>query len=126
MYRVTLTIDGACGVDELRDAALQLGRGNQRGFSPRLIDAIVEDADKATATLDLPDSIDGKPTRRALWIALGVLVFIGGYAAVLTPRFTNGLARVLLPASDIAPGRLHYPANRSLCRRTGHGIREWI
>ena len=37
--------------------ALQLGRGNQQGFSPGLIQAIVYDAGKATADMDMSDSL---------------------------------------------------------------------
>jgi hypothetical protein len=83
--------------------ALQLGRGNQKGFSPRLIEAIVNDATRATADLEMADSLDYRPLKRAALIAAAVLLLVGGYAAALTPRFTNGLARVLLPVADIAP-----------------------
>ncbi len=81
--------------------ALQLGRGSQNGHSPVLIEAIVNDAVNATADLELNDSVDPRPLKHAA-IAGGVaaLVLIL-YAAVLTPRFTNGLARVLLPMADI-------------------------
>lgn len=83
--------------------ALQLGRGNQRGFSPELIGAIVRDADRAALDLELADSIDSRPTQRAgLW-ALAALLVVGGYAAAFGPHFGNGLARVLLPFGDIAP-----------------------
>jgi hypothetical protein len=83
--------------------ALQLGRGSQRGFSPDLIGAIVRDADRASGDLELSDSVDGRPARRAgLW-ALGALLLVAGYAGAFTPRFTNGLARLLLPAADIPP-----------------------
>src|SRR5207249_8121442 len=60
--------------------ALQLGRGTQGGVSRDLIDAIVRDADRSTADLDLGDSVDRRPTMRAgLW-ALAAVVLIGGYA----------------------------------------------
>src|SRR5262245_51574417 len=45
--------------------ALQLGRGNQNGFSPRFIEAIVADATRATADLDVSDSLDRRQVRRA-------------------------------------------------------------
>ena len=45
--------------------ALQLGRGDQRGFSPGLIAAVIHDAGKAAADMDMNDSIVRKPTRRA-------------------------------------------------------------
>jgi hypothetical protein len=83
--------------------ALQLGRDHQRGFSPVLIEAIVRDADQATQDLELTDSIDVRPAKRAALGALAALVLVAGYALALTPRFTNGLARVLLPLADIAP-----------------------
>src|SRR5262245_24579077 len=83
--------------------ALQLGRGTQGGVSRDLIDAIVRDADRSTADLDLGDSIDRRPTTRAgLW-ALAAVVIIGGYAVARAPYFANGLERVLLPLSDIDP-----------------------
>jgi hypothetical protein len=83
--------------------ALQLGRGDQRGFSPELIGAVVRDADRATADVELADSVDGKPARRAAGLALVALLVTGGYAAAFGPYFGNGLARVLLPFGDIAP-----------------------
>jgi hypothetical protein len=83
--------------------ALQLGRGNQRGFSPGLIEAIVHDADRATLDMELGDSVDRRPAKRAGMLALGALVIVAGYAGAQMPRFLNGLQRLLLPASDIAP-----------------------
>src|SRR5207248_9302895 len=83
--------------------ALQLGRDNQRGFSRGLIEALVHDAEKAAADMDMGDAIDTRPVSRAgLW-ALAAVLIVAGYAGAFTPRFFNGLARVLLPASDIAP-----------------------
>jgi hypothetical protein len=83
--------------------ALQLGRGDQHGFSPGLIQAIVHDAGKATADMDMSDSIDRRPARRAAWIALAGLLVVGGYAVAFPPEFGASLFRVLLPISDIAP-----------------------
>ena len=83
--------------------ALQLGRGNQHGFSPGLIQAIVHDAGKATADMDMSDSIDRRPAKRAAGLALIGLLVVGGYAVAFPPEFGTGLARVLLPISDIAP-----------------------
>lgn len=83
--------------------ALQLGRHNQNGFSPVLIDAIVTDAARATADLDMNTSLDRRPTKRATLVAALAILVIGGYAVTLTPRFTNGFARVLLPFADIPP-----------------------
>lgn len=83
--------------------ALQLGRGTVNGFSPRLIEAIVEDASRATADIEMTESADGKPVKRALLAALGVALLVGLYAGLpgIAPRFWNGLARVLLPLADI-------------------------
>jgi hypothetical protein len=83
--------------------ALQLGRGNINGFSPRLIEAIVDDAARATADLEMTESADGRPLKRAALAALAVAICIGLYASLpwLAPRFWNGLARVLLPIADI-------------------------
>jgi hypothetical protein len=83
--------------------ALQLGRGNQRGFSPVLIEAIVHDADRAALDLEMTDSVDTRPSQRAALWALAAVVVLGGYAIALAPRFGNGLARVLLPFKEIAP-----------------------
>ena len=38
--------------------ALQLGRVHEPGFSRDLVDAIVRDADRATADMELADSVD--------------------------------------------------------------------
>jgi hypothetical protein len=81
--------------------ALQLGRGRANGFSPRLIEAIISDAAEATAELDLTTSLDRRPMRRAVGLALAAGLAIAVYALLLTPRFVNGLARVLLPSADL-------------------------
>jgi hypothetical protein len=81
--------------------ALQLGRGSQNGFSPRLIEAIVNDAANATADMEMTSSLDGQPVRRALGWALGAVVLIAAYAVFLTPRFVNGFQRVLRPLAEI-------------------------
>jgi hypothetical protein len=83
--------------------ALQLGRDNQPGFSPVLIEAIIRDADRAALDLEMNDSVDARPTKRAAIWALIALVVVTGYAAAFAPYFANGLARVLLPTKDIAP-----------------------
>ncbi|MFO0880373.1 MAG: hypothetical protein U0840_23760 [Gemmataceae bacterium] len=83
--------------------ALQLGRDHTPGFSPLLIDSIVKDADQALADTETDDAVDRQPTRRAAWFALGAILLVAAYAVALPPRFSNGLARVLLPWSDIAP-----------------------
>jgi hypothetical protein len=83
--------------------ALQLGRGNHNGFSPRLIEAIVNDAVNTTSDMDMSRSVDSRPAWRAAALALLALLVIAGYAAAFGPRFSNGLARVLRPAADIAP-----------------------
>ena len=83
--------------------ALQLGRGTQAGVSRDLIDAIVHDADRSAGDLDLNDSIDRKPAKRAALCALAALVLLGGYAVARPPHFGNALARILLPLSDIDP-----------------------
>lgn len=90
--------------------ALQLGRVTQPGYSPQLVEKIVEDAATATAGLDLSDSLDARPGKRAAALAGAVLVVLGLYALALAPRFFNGLTRVLLPASEVAP----YTATRVL------------
>lgn len=80
---------------------LQLGRGNDFG-SPRLIDAIVQDAASATADLDMADCVDARPMKQAGMFLAAACVIIAGYA-LLTPRFFNGLARVLFPVATIDP-----------------------
>jgi len=83
--------------------ALQLGRGNQDGHSPRLIEAIVADAARDTSELDLRASLDSRPSRKAACVAAGVALVVGTYALVFLPRFLNGASRVLLPLADIPP-----------------------
>ncbi len=83
--------------------ALQLGRGNQDGHSPRLIEAIVSDAARDTSELDMGASLDTRPTRRAAIAATAVALVVGTYALVFLPRFLNGASRVLLPWADIPP-----------------------
>ncbi len=83
--------------------ALQLGRGNQSGFSPGLIQSIIHDAGRASADMDLSDSINRRPAKRAAVLALIGLLLMGGYATAFTPEFGAGFARILLPISDIAP-----------------------
>ena len=80
---------------------LQLGRGTDYG-SPRLIEAIVSDAVSATSDLDLDDCVDSQPVRKASWLCGGVVALLVIYA-VATPRFGNGLSRVLLPFAGIDP-----------------------
>lgn len=80
---------------------LQLGRGTDYG-SPLLIEAIVVDAASAASDLDLDDCVDSQPVRRAGWITGGVVAVLVVYA-LATPRFGNGLARVLLPFASIDP-----------------------
>jgi len=82
--------------------ALQLGRGHNYG-SPRIIEAIVSDAASATIDLDLSDCLDWQPVKRAS-ISTGIaMLLIIGYATFLSPRFFNGLGRVMLPIADIEP-----------------------
>ncbi|MBI5761547.1 MAG: hypothetical protein HZA46_23805 [Planctomycetales bacterium] len=80
---------------------LQLGRGTDYG-SPRLIEAIVSDAVSATSDLDLDDCVDSQPVRQASWLCGGVVALLVIYA-IATPRFGNGLSRVLLPFAGIDP-----------------------
>ena len=79
---------------------LQLGRGTEPG-SPRLIEAIVRDAVAATADMELADSLDRRPLGRSVGVLAAAAVVLGVYA--LSPRFTNGLERVLAPWADIPP-----------------------
>jgi hypothetical protein len=81
--------------------ALQLGRGSQNGHSPVLIEAIVNDAVNATADMEMDDSIDRKPVKRAVRVSGVVVALLAIYAIALWPRFANGLTRVLLPGADI-------------------------
>jgi hypothetical protein len=83
--------------------ALQLGRDHTPGFSASLIEAIVKDADRGLVDTEVGESVDRKPTRNAALFALVGVLLVSGYAVAMTPRFFNGLARVLLPMSDIAP-----------------------
>lgn len=83
--------------------ALQLGRGDQRGHSADLIDAIIEDASRATADLEMERSLDPRPLRRAgLYLGAAVLLLLG-YAMVSPAKFSNGAQRVLLPLAAIPP-----------------------
>ena len=81
---------------------LQLGRGTEPG-SPQIIDAIVDEAHSAAIDLDLTDSLDWQPVRRAALSGLGVMLVLCLYAGFGSERFGNGLSRVLLPFSDIEP-----------------------
>jgi hypothetical protein len=81
--------------------ALQLGRGNQDGHSPVLIEKIVGDAAEATAETELGKSIDPRPLKRAAGIFGIATVIVAVYAGLFPERFTNGLQRVAMPFSDI-------------------------
>jgi hypothetical protein len=81
--------------------ALQLGRGNQDGHSPMLIEKIVSDAADATAEMELGKSIDTRPLRKALGLFAAAGVVIAIYALVFPQWFSNGLRRVAMPLSDI-------------------------
>jgi hypothetical protein len=83
--------------------ALQLGRGDQRGHSPVLIEAIVQDATAATADLELRKSIDPEPLKRGALCLSAALLVLGAYATVLPERFENGVRRVMLPFADVPP-----------------------
>jgi hypothetical protein len=51
----------------------------------------------------MADSLDARPTRRALRIA-GAVAAVGVLGALaFAPRFANGAARVLLPLAEIPP-----------------------
>ncbi|HQU44961.1 MAG TPA: hypothetical protein PK867_19250, partial [Pirellulales bacterium] len=79
---------------------LQLGRGTEPG-SPRLIEAIVRDAVSATAELDMADALDRRPLgRSASLLAITVFLLV---CYSFSPRFANGLERVLAPWADIPP-----------------------
>jgi len=81
---------------------LQLGRGTEPG-SLQIIEAIVDEASSAAIDLDLTDSLDWQPVRRAALAGLGVLLVLGLYAGFGSERFSNGLSRVLLPFAEIEP-----------------------
>lgn len=93
---------------------LQLGRGNDYG-SPRLIEAIVNDAAALSSELDLTTALDRRPVRRAGgWLAAaGMVLFFYAFS----PRFANGFSRVLLPLADIPP----YTATRIAAVMPGDG-----
>jgi len=80
--------------------ALQLGRGDPYG-SRRVVEAIVNDATRAAADLDMPGCVDGRRLKRAAIVAGAGLVIVSLYAGMLTPWFANGLARVIRPLADI-------------------------
>ncbi len=82
--------------------ALQLGRSNGYG-SPRLVEAIVNDAVRVTADLELTDCLDARGVRRNGMLLGGVGVMLVLYAGLLPGRFANGVVRVLLPLAEIAP-----------------------
>jgi hypothetical protein len=91
---------------ELRNTlinALQLGRDNTPGVSRNLIDAIVRDADRLLGDREVTDAVDRRPTRWAALCALAGVLLVAGYATAMTPRFSNGLSRLLLPWADIEP-----------------------
>jgi hypothetical protein len=83
--------------------ALQLGRDHTKGFSRNLIAAIIRNADRMLLDSEVADAVDRQPTKRAAGFALAGMALIALYATAMTPRFANGLARVLLPVSDIEP-----------------------
>jgi len=80
--------------------ALQLGRGDHYG-SRRVVEAIVNDAARAAADLDMPGCVEGRGLKRAAVLAGVGLLLTGLYAALFAPWFANGLARVLHPLSDV-------------------------
>jgi hypothetical protein len=100
--------------------ALQLGRVEANGFSPRLIEAIVNDAAQVTADLEMPASVDHRPVRRAAAATLVVGIVLAGYAAVFGARFSNGLARVFLPGADIPAYAATQVVSQSI-HRAGEG-----
>ena len=73
------------------------------GFSPDFIEAIVADAARLSADLDLVDSVDTKPVKIAALFAGGALLLMGGYALLFLPQFSTSLLRLLLPFADIPP-----------------------
>ncbi|MEA3366446.1 MAG: hypothetical protein U9Q79_12470, partial [Candidatus Hydrogenedentes bacterium] len=82
--------------------ALQLGRGDPYG-SPQVVAAIVDDAARVTADVDVVDCLDSKQLKRAAIYAGVAGLFILAYAGALTPWFTNGLRRAVFPTAEIAP-----------------------
>lgn len=103
--------------------ALQLGRVDQPGYSPQLVERIVEDAAGATAGVDFSDSLDTRPAKRAAACAGAAVLLMGLYALVFAPRFFNGLARVLLPAAEVAPYTATHVLNESI-RPGNHRVAE--
>ena len=79
--------------------ALQLGRV-ESPRAPRLVDAIVSDAVLALDDVDLGSAVSSRALRRNLGALAGV-VAIALLAA--GPAARTSLARVLMPAADIAP-----------------------
>ncbi len=53
--------------------------------------------------MDMSDSIDRRPAKRAAVFALVGLLVVAGYAAAFPPEFGTGFIRVLLPFADQAP-----------------------
>jgi hypothetical protein len=105
--------------------ALQLGRGNQDGHSPILIEKIVGDAADATAEMELGESIDPRPLRKALGCFAAAGVVLALYALIFPERFANGLQRIAMPFSeipaytrtrvaDVKPGTTRVPEGDSL------------
>jgi hypothetical protein len=98
--------------------ALQLGRGDQRGHSPELIEAIVQDASRVTGDLELTRGLDHRPFRNAA-IAVGVAGLITAlYATFWTSSFINGASRILLPWAEIAPYTLSQISDKDLTGNT--------
>jgi hypothetical protein len=98
--------------------ALQLGRGNQRGFSPELTEAIVRDADRASADVEMGEAVDSRPARRATIFFAAAAAVLAVYATLFHSYFANGLQRLLRPGADIppfsqtqVPGKLVQPGN---------------
>ncbi|MDP7274883.1 MAG: hypothetical protein QF363_05350 [Planctomycetaceae bacterium] len=82
--------------------ALQLGRGTEPG-SPQIVKAIVDDASDVTIDLDLSDSLDWQPVRRAAMAGAAVFATLILYAILGGSRFSNGLSRIMLPFATIEP-----------------------
>ncbi|HVX15318.1 MAG TPA: hypothetical protein VHC22_29280 [Pirellulales bacterium] len=79
---------------------LQLGRGTEPG-SPRLIEAIVRDAVAVIGEFEMTDSLDRRPLRRSASLLAAATFLLVAYS--FSPRFMNGLERVLSPWSDVPP-----------------------